>query len=233
MTPIQSAIDTVPRQPLRCIGTFPVQNGNEDYPLSWDDWECDVAWAMRFLNSRNIGKGDFAVLVSTGHEAPWYGPLLDAASLLKATICPLEPARFESMRAKMFFTRFPISAVIGLDQELCAAIEQSMSLKQALGAVRSILVRPNAFKSMQVAELHAEVMAPIGPALGLPCAADPRVLHLNEAEWEVAAGADGLVMKARTERALGNDPIHIATAVEWLADSRCSCVHGHIALRLK
>lgn len=233
MTPIQPGVDSVPRQPLRCIGTFPVLNGNEDYPLSWDDWERDVAWAIRFLKSRNIGNGDFAVLVSTGHEAPWYGPLLDAASLLKATICPLEPARFESMRAKMFFARFPISAVIGLDQDLCAAIEQSMSLKQALGSVKTILVRPNAFKLLQVAELRAEVMAPIGPALGLPCAADPLVLHLNEAEWEIAPDADGLVMKTKAERAVRNSPIHISTTVELLGDSRCSCEHGHIALRLR
>jgi hypothetical protein len=232
MSPIQPAVDSVPRQELRCIGNFQALRGHEDYPLSWEDWERDVAWAVQFLKSRRIVAGDFVALVSTGHEAPWYGPILDAANCIGATVCPLEPARFESMRAKMFFTRFPISSVIGLDQELCAAIEQSMSLQQAMRAVRNILVRPNALKMVEASGLSAEVMVPVGPALGLPCS-EAAVLHVNEAEWEIAAGAEALVITSKAHRALASSPIHIPSIVELLTDYRCSCMHGHTAFRLR
>jgi hypothetical protein len=201
--------------------------------MTWEDWEHDVAWAVKFLQSRQIRSGDFVALVSTGHEAPWYGPILDAANLLRATICPLEPARFESLRAKMFFTRFPISSVIGLDLELCAAIDQAIGLKQALGTVRNILVRPNALKLVQEAGLRAEVMAPIGPALGLPCAGESMVVHVNEAEWKVTQVAEGIVVHTRARGGLPGGPMQIPIGAEWIADCRCSCVHGRSGLRLK
>jgi hypothetical protein len=56
---------------------------------------------------------------------------------------------------------------------------------------------------------------------------------VNEAEWEFGPDAGGLVVKTRTQRALGNGAIHISTAADVLADHRCSCVHGRTALRLK
>jgi hypothetical protein len=115
---------------------------------------------------------------------------------------------------------------------LCAAIEQSMSLQQAMRAVRNILVRPNALKMVEASGLSAEVMVPVGPALGLPCS-EAAVLHVNEAEWEIAAGAEALVITSKAHRALASSPIHIPSIVELLTDYRCSCMHGHTAFRLR
>jgi hypothetical protein len=232
MSPIQSAIDEVPRQPLRCIGNFKTLHGYADFPISWEDWDRDSAWAAQFLKSRRIGSGDFVALVSTGHEAPWYGPVMDALNRIGATICPLEPARFESMRAKMFFTRFPITSVIGLDQELCGAIEQSMGLKNAMTNLRTIVVRPNALQLVADAGFKAEVILPLGPALGLPCS-EAAAFHLNEAEWNFTPRTDALVIETKAQRALDGDPIRLPSIVEKIDDHTCSCVYGHTAIRLK
>src|ERR1700722_18805503 len=125
LDPVEQATVKIPRSPLRCIGTYQDLHGAVDYPIGWDDASRDTDWVEAFLKQLGVTTGDFVAVVSTGHEAPWYAPVLDAVNRLRATVCPLEPARFEVGRALMFFKRFPVSVVIGLNGELGAALEAS------------------------------------------------------------------------------------------------------------
>lgn len=230
LDPVRQTTLEVPRQPLRCIGTYQTVGGAVDYPIGWDEASRDTVWVETFLRQLGVSAGDFVAVVSTGHEAPWYGPVLDAVNRLRATVCPLEPARFEVGRALMFFKRFPVTVVIGLDGELSAALEAAGVVANVLGRVRSIVSRPDATAPVRNLQSNRGMIAPVGPALALACLSGPFV-HINEDEWHVDASGAGLVVSARKARAMGAKPIRLFDTLRVL-DRSCECAHGHRSFQL-
>lgn len=224
LDPVEAATAKIPRQSLRCIGTFQDLHGAVDYPIGWDEASRDTDWVEGFLQQLGIAKGDFVSVVSTGHEAPWYAPVLDAVNRLQATVCPLEPARFEVGRALMFFKRFPVSVVIGLDGELGAALEAAGGLGTVLTEVRSIVGRPDGMPLLKDLGSNKGLIVPVGPALALACLSGPCV-HLNEDEWDIEASAGGLALSARRSRALGAQPIRLPGTLR-VVNRQCTCLHG-------
>jgi hypothetical protein len=232
MTPIDAAVAAIPRHEPRCIGHLASDAGGIDYPIGWADWDRDMSWIKLFLTARGIAAGDFVVVVSTGHEAPWYGPILDAIYSIGATVCPLEPARFELGRAEMFFKRFPISSVIGLDSELGGALAGSMGLRSVLTGMRLVLIRPDALELLAAAGIKAGFIVPIGPALGVSCA-DQSVVHLNEAEWDVTAEGHSSALASKRHRAIDVAQLKMVVTVEQLANHQCNCGHGQRGLTIE
>jgi hypothetical protein len=230
LDPVEQATAKIPRQPLRCIGTYQDLHGAVDYPIGWDDASRDTDWVEAFLKQLGVTKGDFVSVVSTGHEAPWYAPVLDAAKRLRATVCPLEPARFEVGRALMFFKRFPVSVVIGLDGELGSALEASAGFSNVLARVRSVVGRPDAMPLLKDLKSNKGIIAPVGPALALACLSGPFV-HLNEDEWGIDAPESGLTLSARRSRALGGQPIRLNGMLR-IANRQCACSHGRRSFQL-
>lgn len=223
LDPVRQATLAVPKQPLRCIGTFETTRGAVDYPMSWDETARDTIWAESFLKQLGVGPGDFVAVVSTGHEAPWYAPILDAVTRRRATICPLEPARFEVGRALMFFKRFPVSVVIGLDAELAAALEASSAIASVLERVRCVIGRPEAAPLLSGLKSFRGTLLPVGPALALPCFSGP-FMHVNEAEWTVEPGSTSRITALQT-RALGRQPRDVPLALRPVSRA-CDCQHG-------
>ena len=230
LDPVEQAIAKIPRQPLRCIGTYQDVRGAVDYPIGWDDASRDTDWVEAFLTQLGITTGDFVSVVSTGHEAPWYAPVLDAVNRLRATVCPLEPARFEAGRALMFFKRFPVSVAIGLDGELGAALEASAGLNNVLTQVRSVVGRLDATSLLKDLQSNKGVIVPVGPALALACLSGPFV-HLNEDEWSIEASESGLTLAAQRNRALGGKPIRLPAMVR-VVNRQCGCSHGRRSFQL-
>lgn len=230
LDPVERATAKIPRQPLRCIGTYQDLRGAVDYPIGWDDASRDTDWVEAFLKQLGVTRGDFVSVVSTGHEAPWYAPVLDAVNRLRATVCPLEPARFEVGRALMFFKRFPVSVVIGLDGELGSALEASASLSSVLTQVRSVVGRPDAAPLLKDLRSNEGFIAPVGPALALACLSGP-FMHFNEDEWSMEASEAGLTLSARRGRALGGEPIRLPGTLR-LVNRQCECSHGRRSLQL-
>jgi hypothetical protein len=227
LDPVRQATLAVPKQPLRCIGTFETTAGAVDYPMSWDETARDTIWAESFLRELGVRAGDFVAVVSTGHEAPWYAPILDAVTRLRATICPLEPARFEVGRALMFFKRFPVSVVIGLDAELAAALESSGGIATVLERVQCVIGRPEATALLSGLKSFRGTILPIGPSLALPCLGGPYV-HVNETEWQIDPGSTSEVM-ALLDRALGRQPWDVPVALRSVSRG-CDCPHGRQSL---
>jgi hypothetical protein len=224
LDPVEQATAKIPRQPLRCIGTYQGVHGAVDYPIGWDDASRDTDWVEGFLKQLGVAAGDFVSVVSTGHEAPWYAPVLDAVNRLRATVCPLEPARFEAGRALMFFKRFPVSVVIGLDGELGAALEASAGLNNILTQVRSVVGRPDATSLLSDLQSNKGIIAPVGPALALACLSGPFV-HLNEDEWSIEGSESSLTSSAKRSRALGGQPIRLPGTLR-VVNRQCGCSHG-------
>jgi hypothetical protein len=230
LDPVRQATLEVPRQPLRCIGTYSGVRGAVDYPIGWDDASRDTIWVETFLQHLGVSAGDFVAVVSTGHEAPWYAPVVDAVNRLRATVCPLEPARFEVGRALMFFKRFPVSVVIGLDAELGEALEASAGIATVLSRVRSVVSRPDATSLVQMLQSNKGMIAPVGPALALPCLSGSFV-HFNEDEWQIDASASGLAVCAKRGRAVGARPINLPDTIR-VVERRCECPYGHRSFQL-
>ncbi len=230
LDPVEAATEKIPRQSLRCIGTFQDLHGAVDYPIGWDDASRDTDWVEVFLQQLGITKGDFVSVVSTGHEAPWYAPVLDAVNRLQATVCPLEPARFEVGRALMFFKRFPVSVVIGLDVELASALEASGGIGNILTKICTIVGRPDATSLLKDLESNKGFIVPVGPALALACLSGPFV-HLNEEEWDIEASESGITLAARRSRALGAQPIRLPGALR-VVSRQCACSHGRRSFQL-
>ena len=201
MGPIADRAADIPRAPLRCIGIYPARDGMVDYPIAWADAARDMAWARSRLAAAGIGRGDFVAIVSTGHEAPWYQALIDAAYALEATVCPLEPARYEIGRAEMFFRRFPISAIIGLDPDLGGALVEIFGADALLADKKLVLVRPEARALFPADCARIGFVLPVGPALALVQASDCGTLIVDEAEWRLDSTPDGLSISALQPRA--------------------------------
>jgi hypothetical protein len=223
--PVASALSRIPRQGLRCIGQYATPGGIVDYPISWADGERDATWARTALEGLGVRAGDFVTVVSTGHEAPWYAPILDAVYSLEATVCPLEPAGFELGRAEMFFQRFPISSIIGLDDELGSALAAELDLATLLSNMKFVLARPQAWHLVGKLAVPAGLIAPLGPAVGLGCGSAP-VLHLDEAEWRINEHDGRLAVTTVGDRAHRADPTLLAQSVSLVPNHHCSCPYG-------
>jgi hypothetical protein len=231
MTPVMAATQRISRPPLRCIGWYAGCDGGVDYPVSWNDAERDTRWIEKCLTSLGVSQGEFVAVVSTGHEATWYGPILDALNRLKTTVCPLEPARFELGRAEMFFRRFPISHVIGLDTELGTALAQSAGLNKVFARVKTVLARPDAYGLVQQVVAKVGLITPIGPALGLPCH-EHSTVHIDESEWLIEDAPGGPVITAIAARA--HRPVRQALGIACIPilSQRCRCEHGSSSIRI-
>jgi hypothetical protein len=223
MGPIAGAVAAIERQPLRAIGIFTGGNGPVDYPISWEDAARDTGWVEKRLRAAGISQGDFVAVVSTGHEAPWYQAVLDAVYMIGATVCPLEPARFEIGRAEMFFRRFPISSIIGLDRDLATALDDAMGLAELLAKLRFILVRPDAVAMACAANAVFGVIAPIGPALGIadnvsaPFEIDGAEWRLEERQGQVCIFANGQRAYAAVGQSLPSEIRFVTAASALLA----------------
>jgi hypothetical protein len=228
--PVADAARRIARPELRSIGYYLTGSAAIDYPMSWEDSRRDAQWIERYFADVGVGAGQFVVVVSTGHEAPWYGAVLDAVYELNATVCPLEPAAYELGRAQMFFRRFSVSYVFGLDLEVATALEKSMGLKTALAGVKVVTARPNALGYLARQGIVAGLTLPLGPALGLPCRVAGTV-HVNETEWEVEEEAGKCLITAREARAHRprREPL---TQAAHLATEVCGCPHGSRGIRI-
>lgn len=228
--PVASSLQSIDHPKLRCVGRYSTGAGATYYPISWDDARRDAAWAAKYLSGSGVRAGSFVIVVSTGHEAPWYGPVLDALYGLKATVCPLEPAPYELGRAEMFFGRFPVSFVLGLDKHIAAALDTTVGLARALEGVRLIAARPDALSLLQEKGIPAGPLLPLGPALGLPCTT-PGVFHVNEAEWILEGESGQLRISAAVAREHRPAGELIVDRAEVLPRS-CRCSHGTYGIRL-
>ncbi|MCW2496740.1 MAG: hypothetical protein JWQ77_2664 [Jatrophihabitans sp.] len=179
MAPILEALEAIPRSAERCIAQYADGETLVDYVVSWSDWADDIAWAQTVLAAWGVSAGDFVVVISTGHEAALYGPIIDALNSLGATVCPLEPAEFEIGRAGMFFRRFTIAAVIGLDSTLGPALVREGLLESGL---RFMLARPEAAVLAAELDVAQGVVTALGPALALTCP-DNGLAHVNGSAW--------------------------------------------------
>lgn len=230
LAPVLPAVMEIPRQRLRCIGRYESREGGVDYEISWDDAARDAAWADCALTTLNVTKGEFVAVVSTGHEAPWYGPLLDALYRRGATVCPLEPAPYEQGRAEMFFRRFPIAHLIGLDLELCGALEAGVGLPNLFGKLRTIVARPEAFSRIQDFAGTKGLIFPLGPAIGMPCT-EADVVHVDADEWQIE-NVDGTVaITALKERATRPHKQQLTAEGAVVPDHACGCGLGTLVFK--
>jgi hypothetical protein len=181
MAPIRATLDAIPRPTERCIAQYSDAQTLVDYAMSWADWADDVTWARTVLSAWGVSAGDFVVVVSTGHEAALYGPIIDALNRLGVTVCPLEPAEFEIGRAQMFFHRFPISAVVGLDATLGPALVRNGLFGSEC---RFVLARPDAVGLTTELGIPHGVVTALGPALAMTCPGNG-LIHVNSTAWEL------------------------------------------------
>jgi hypothetical protein len=223
MAPIAFALREVPRSRLRCIGQYTALESPVDYPMTWEDWDKDRAWAQSMVEHWGVRTGDFVAVVSTGHEAPWYGPILDALNALDATVCPLEPAEFEIGRARMFFTRFPIAAVIGLDGALGDGLRSAGILSAYGERLRFVLARPEAAELVTGLGVPVGLVAPVGPALGFTCHAG-RVIHVNDEVWALEQRGSTATIRAKVMREHAGEGVDVMLPVSIRAAAeRCAC----------
>lgn len=225
LAPVQAAVAEIPRQRLRCIGRYESREGGVDYEISWEDAARDAAWADRALTALKVTKGEFVAVVSTGHEAPWYGPLLDALYRRGATVCPLEPAPYEQGRAEMFFRRFPIAHLIGLDAELCGALDTGPGLPFLFTKLRTIVARPDAFARIRDFAGTKGLISPLGPAIGMPCA-EAAVVHVDADEWRIETIDGAVAITALKDRATQPRRQRLAAEGTVRPDHVCGCGLG-------
>jgi hypothetical protein len=230
LAPVLSAVLEIPKQRLRCIGRYEAHDGGVDYEISWEDAARDAAWADRALTTLKVTKGEFVAVVSTGHEAPWYGPLLDALYRRGATVCPLEPAPYEQGRAEMFFRRFPIAHVIGLDVELCGAIDAGLGLPLLFGKLRTIVARPNAFARIQGFTGAKGMIHPLGPALGVPCL-EADVVHVDPEEWQIESVEGAAAITALKDRSTRPRRQRLAAQGAVVSGHVCGCGLGSLVFK--
>lgn len=228
--PVLPAVAEIPRQRLRCIGHYETRDGGVDYEIAWDDAARDADWADRALATLNVTKGQFVAVVSTGHEAPWYGPLLDALYRRGATVCPLEPAPYEQGRAEMFFRRFPISHLIGLDSELCGALDAGLGLPYLFTKVSTIVARPDAFARIQEFAGTKGLIYPLGPAMGMPCR-EAAVVHVDADEWHIENMDGSVAITALKDRATRPRKQRLAVEGTVVSGHACGCGLGSLVFK--
>jgi hypothetical protein len=214
---------------LWVIGEYRAAGGRVDYPLSAADVERDAAWAAGLLAEHGLAAGGKALLVSAGWESPWTGPLMAAIRSLGAGICFAEIWGWDAARVDMFVRRLESAVVVGLTDEVAAALGAIAPLDERLAGA-AVLARPDARGRLAGAGLRPALLDYVGPMTAVECPARQGA-HVNGAEWALSAVEGGLEVRAVGPRAHRPDGVRLAVAAE-LDEGPCGCGRRGPRLRL-
>lgn len=188
------------RPELWAIGRYAQRGRSVDYPISYDDYAQDSEWTRGIVAEWAIERGHVVVLVYSGIEAPWFGPILDALNDRGAAVCQVDPAAYEAPRTEMMLRRFHARAVVGIGTELVDGFDRDGRLAEALAHVELVICRPDVYHRLSRLPCKVGVVAPVGPALALWCGGDAGI-HVNDAEWTLTQDGGGLTVSSRRRRA--------------------------------
>ena len=197
-------------------------DGPAAYEVTWDDLARDAAWTQERLHALGLERGHHALLSCSGHEGPWFQPVIEAMRNLGVVYGASEAMGWDYLRTRVFQRELDLHAVLGLSADTVEALSGQLMLGELFRDTPVVLARPGAAERLSAAGVPAGIISPLGPALAVQCA-ESAGAHVNGAEWTVTERDGGLVVAAVLEqRVTGPVEIQLDTAGSVLA-GRCPC----------
>lgn len=190
----------IPLSRLYGVGVYRINGSAIDYPISWDDFEQDVTWAMEMFRLYGIERGRVTLLISSGHEAAQLEPAWDALRHLGGTIAPADTFVFDAGRSEMITRWLEPHLIAGINADVVGGISKIVDLSKRFGSVPHILARPDAIEPLREAGLRPKLIATIGPALGIACPQGDGA-HVNAKAWTISSTNGELRLTSAPSRA--------------------------------
>ena len=221
----------LPRGPLACIGWADLAADRVPMPVSWADAEADTAWAAGILAGYGIGRGDHCLFVTAGRDY-WPRQVETAVTTLGGFIGNISPASYEDRRLSVYLRFLPPKLIIGLSEELAEKVVSSDELVTLLRDVPHILAVPAAAAILAGGGIAAQAVAPVGPALALPCAEGDGA-HVDGSQFSVVQlpGSRALTVTTTANREFRLTDGQAATQGSVLTG--CGCGRPGPVLRLR
>jgi hypothetical protein len=209
------------RPPTAYLVRFPGRDGMVETELTWAELARDTAWAEARLRGLGLTAGWRALVTASGYEGPWSRPVIDALRSMGVTYAIAEAMGWDHGRSAVFHRELAPQAVVGLSAETVEGLAGRADLRAMFQDTAVVLARPDAVRPLRGAGVAAGVIAFLGPALALECAAR-RGAHVNAAEWRIGARDGELYVAAGPERTgrLAETPLGVRGTVET---GRCPC----------
>jgi hypothetical protein len=205
--------------PLWGIGRYAGPDGHVTFPIGWDDWKRDTAWARDFLAGSGLTPGSGVVVIGGMPEAPWFDPVETAARELGSPYSIGEVLPFEAFRTGLYALRLPVGMIFGMN--LAVADGLGEELQQVVSAIPTIFARPNAVSPIQAAGGRPFLVTRIGPALAVECSQRAGA-HVNAAEWSVTERGGELRLSTVGPRAFRLEDVAVGV-VGGIEAGPCAC----------
>lgn len=187
--------------PLFGIGLYHDDDGRQvPFDIGWPEFERDVLWAHRVLDTWDIDATDHVLISTPNFEGPWASPLVRALRERRVVHSNVEPYAWDVQRSSTFLRLLPFRAFVGMSEETAAGLLRLPDRAEPLASLKPIWARPKAVGPLRAAGLEPAVFAMLGPALGLECPQRSGA-HVDPAEWRLAAGPGGVTLSTAGDRA--------------------------------
>jgi hypothetical protein len=214
-----AAAATIPRNPLWAIGRYTNAGAPVDFPISWEDWERDTAWARALLVEHGLVPTAGIVVVNGMPESPWFDPVETAARQIGSPFSIGEVLTFEAFRTGLYALRLPIGMIFGMTEAVAEGLGDELAA--VVAKVPTVFARPSAIALVAAAGGKPLVVTRLGPALAMECT-QRLGAHINAAEWTVTDDGGQLALTTAGPRAftLKRAGIGVAGSVDR---SPCPC----------
>jgi hypothetical protein len=219
---VLAATSRFPRPRLWGIGYYRDAAGAVvEVPVSYEDIERDTQAAEASLDSLGLVGAFHAVVAGLCNEEPWLAPFDRAVLRRGGRLSPSEGWSFDAYRIAAFVRRMPVSAVIGLNEEVFRGMAEVGPLSETLGRVPRVLALPGAYERMLEAGLHPYRMLMLGPTVAVECR-ERSGAHVDGATWSIQSQNGSLTLTSRVPRAAPVD--HLDVGIDGaVAHEPCAC----------
>jgi hypothetical protein len=177
---------SITRPALWSLSRYESNGKAVDYPISYDDFERDTAWATEVLRRYAIGQGSFVLFNSAGFEAAWFEPFLEAVKRLGGVQAFAEKWAWDANRTEMMARRLPLTMVFGITDEVVDGLARIAPVAERLNSIPHLLARPEAAGLLRDQGLSAGTCVLLGPALAVECP-ERQGAHIDPGEWRLGA----------------------------------------------
>ena len=195
-----------------------------EVPVSYHDIDRDAVAADAALHALDVPADANLLLVSTlpGIATVW--PYAVASARGSRAVFFADATAFDANRTEMFTRRIEIDTILGLNGAVLKGLGELGDPYDVLRRARVVAADHELVEDLREHGVNAVSWLTLGPATAIECSQG--VLHYDDSQWSVRAGANGLVVCGGPQRAVAGAAFETGVLGTPCEDRSCACGRG-------